>query len=86
MVGVELPWVQVTDTKGDKMTRTSQIVEDVATHYNHLLTEHKKLHDEIEHSQYWAPDADLRQLKQRKLKLKDELEMLKVKLSTFTNQ
>ena len=86
MVGVEQPWVQVTDTKGDKMTRTSQIVEDVATHYNHLLTEHKKLHDEIEHSQYWAPDADLRQLKQRKLKLKDELEMLKVKLSTFTNQ
>lgn len=86
MVGVVLRWDQVTDTKGDKMTRTSQIVEDVATHYNHLLTEHKKLHDEIEHSQYWAPDADLRQLKQRKLKLKDELEMLKVKLSTFTNQ
>ena len=86
MVGVEQPWVQVTDTKGDKMTRTSQIVEDVATHYNHLLTEHKKLHDEIEHSQYWAPDADLRHLKQRKLKLKDELEMLKVKLSTFTSQ
>ena len=84
MVGVELPWVQVTDTKGDKMTRTSQIVEDVATHYNHLLTEHKKLHDEIEHSQYWAPDAKLRQLKQRKLKLKDELEMLKVKLKTVT--
>ena len=84
MVGVELPWVQVTDTKGDKMTRTSQIVEDVATHYNHLLTEHKKLHDEIEHSQYWAPDADLRQLKQRKLKLKDELEKLKVKLKTVT--
>ena len=86
MVGVVLRWDQVTDTKGDKMTRTSQIVEDVATHYNHLLTEHRKLHDEIEHSQYWAPDADLKHLKQRKLKLKDELEMLKVKLSTFTNQ
>jgi uncharacterized protein YdcH (DUF465 family) len=68
------------------MTRTSQIVEDVANHYNHLLTEHKKLHDEIEHSQYWAPDADLKHLKQRKLKLKDELEMLKVKLKLYTDQ
>ena len=86
MVGVELPWVQVTDTKGDKMTRTSQIVDDVANHYNHLLTEHRKLHDEIEHSQYWAPDADLKHLKQRKLKVKDELEMLKVKLKTYTKK
>lgn len=66
------------------MTRTTQIVEDVAIHYNHLLTEHRKLHDEIEHSQYWAPDADLRQLKQRKLKLKDEIQNLQVNLKTFT--
>ena len=68
------------------MTRTSQIVEDVANHYNHLLAEHKKLHDEIEHCQYYAPDADLKHLKQRKLKLKDELEMLKVKLKLYTDQ
>ena len=68
------------------MTRTSQIVEDVANHYNHLLAEHKKLHDEIEHCQYYAPDSDLKHLKQRKLKLKDELEMLKVKLKLFSEQ
>lgn len=68
------------------MTRTSQIVDDVANHYNHLLIEHRKLHDEIEHSQYWAPDADLKHLKQRKLKVKDELEMLKVKLKTYTKK
>ena len=68
------------------MTRTSKIVEDVANYYNHLLTQHKKLHDEIEHCQYWAPAADLKHLKQRKLKLKDELEMLKTKLKTFTDQ
>lgn len=81
----ELPWVQETDTKGDKMTRTSRIVDDVQTHYNHLTTEHRKLHDEIEQSEYWAPDADLKHLKQRKLKIKDELEMLKTKLKTYTN-
>jgi uncharacterized protein YdcH (DUF465 family) len=68
------------------MTRTSQIVEDVANYYNHLLTQHKKLHDEIEHCQYYAPDSDLKHLKQRKLKLKDELEMLKTKLKIFTDQ
>jgi len=68
------------------MTRTSQIVEDVTNHYNHLLTTHKKLHDEIEHCQYWAPSADLKQLKQKKLKIKDELEMLKTKLKIFTDQ
>ena len=67
------------------MTRTSQIVEDVQTHYNHLTTEHRKIHDKIEHCQYWAPDADLKHLKQRKLKIKDELEMLKTKLKTYTN-
>ena len=67
------------------MTRTSRIVDDVQPHYNHLTTEHRKLHDEIEHSQYWAPDADLKHLKQRKLKIKDELEMLKTKLKTYTN-
>ncbi len=68
------------------MTRTSQILQDVTHHYNHLVHEHRKLHDEIEHSQYYAPDADLKHLKQRKLKLKDELEMLKVRLKTFTEQ
>ena len=55
------------------MTRTSQIVEDVATHYNHLLTEHRKLHDEIEHSQYWAPDSDLKHLKLNDLNLQMSL-------------
>ena len=84
MVGVELPWVQVTDTKGDKMTRTDKIVEDVNNHYNNLVCEHKKLHDEIEQCQFYAPDDDLKQLKMRKLKLKDEIQNLQANLKTFT--
>ena len=68
------------------MTRTSKIVEDVANHYNHLLVQHKKLHDEIEHCQYWAPAADLTNLKKQKLKLKDEIEQLKTSLQTFATQ
>jgi len=68
------------------ISTTSRIISDVANHYNHLLVEHRKLHDEIEHCQYWAPDGDLKHLKQRKLKLKDKLEALKVKLKTFTEK
>lgn len=68
------------------MTRTTQLVDNLKNHHDHLLAEHRKLHDEIEHCQYWAPDSDLKHLKQRKLKIKDELEMLKVKLrTTFTD-
>jgi len=68
------------------MTRTSQIVEDVANHYNHLLAKHKKLHDEIEHCQYYTPDAELTVLKKKKLHLKDEIETIKQNLLTLVQQ
>ena len=59
---------------------TSVILEDVANHYNNLVNQHQKLHTEIEHCQYYAPDADLKKLKVQKLRLKDEIQLLKNKL------
>ena len=66
------------------MNRTDAILEDVTNHYNNLVHEHKKLHIEIEQCQYYAPDADLKNLKIKKLRLKDELERLKTNLVSFT--
>ena len=59
---------------------TAVILEDVTNHYNHLVDEHKKIHEEIEHNQYYAPDALLTNLKKKKLKLKDEIHLLRTKL------
>ena len=58
---------------------TAVILEDVTNHYNHLVDEHKKIHEEIEHNQYYAPDALLTNLKKKKLKLKDEIHLLRTK-------
>ena len=59
---------------------TSVILEDVTNHYNNLIDQHKKIHQEIEHNQYYAPDALLTNLKKKKLKLKDEIQLLRTKL------
>ena len=59
---------------------TSVILEDVTNHYNSLVDQHKKIHQEIEHNQYYAPDALLTNLKKKKLKLKDEIQLLRTKL------
>jgi len=64
---------------------TSAILTDVANHYNQLVDEHQKLHTEIEHCQYYAPDADLKILKKKKLRLKDEIEQLKIHLTNLTS-
>jgi uncharacterized protein YdcH (DUF465 family) len=66
------------------MNRTDAILEDVTNHYNSLVHEHEKLHQEIEQCQYYAPDVELKNLKIKKLRLKDELERLKTNLETFT--
>ena len=63
---------------------TSAILTDVANHYNQLVDEHQKLHTEIEHCQYYAPDDDLKTLKKKKLQLKDEIEQLKIHLNNLT--
>ena len=63
---------------------TSAILTDVANHYNQLVDEHHKLHTEIEHCQYYAPDDDLKTLKKKKLRLKDEIEQLKINLTNLT--
>ena len=63
---------------------TSAILTDVTNHYNELVNEHHKLHTEIEHCQYYAPDGDLKTLKKRKLRLKDEIEHLKIHLTNLT--
>ena len=66
------------------MNRTDAILEDVANHYNNLVHEHQKLHQEIEHCQYYASHADLKNLKVKKLRLKDQIEKLKTNLASFT--
>ena len=63
---------------------TGTILTDVTNHYNQLVNEHHKLHTEIEHCQYYAPDADLKTLKKKKLRLKDEIEQLKNHLNNLT--
>ena len=63
---------------------SSAILTDVANHYNQLVDEHQKLHTEIEHCQYYAPDDDLKTLKKKKLRLKDEIEQLKNHLNNLT--
>jgi uncharacterized protein YdcH (DUF465 family) len=63
---------------------TSVILTDVTNHYNQLVDEHHKLHTEIEHCQYYAPDDDLKTLKKKKLRLKDEIEQLKIHLKNLT--
>ena len=63
---------------------TSAILTDVTNHYNQLVDEHHKLHTEIEHCQYYAPDDDLKTLKKKKLRLKDEIELLKIQLTNLT--
>ena len=63
---------------------TSTILTDVTNHYNQLVDEHHKLHTEIEHCQYYAPDDDLKTLKKKKLRLKDEIEQLKINLTNLT--
>jgi uncharacterized protein YdcH (DUF465 family) len=62
---------------------TSVILTDVSNHYNRLVDEHQKLHKEIEHCQYYAPDADLKKLKIKKLRLKDEILRLKSNLENI---
>ena len=66
------------------MNRTDAILDDVTNHNNHLVQEHHKLHQEIEHCQYYAPHADLKNLKVKKLRLKDEIEKLRNSLVSFT--
>ena len=65
------------------MNRTDAILEDVANHYNNLVHEHQKLHQEIEHCQYYAPHAALKNLKVKKLRLKDEIQRLKNNLTSY---
>ena len=65
------------------MNRTDAILEDVANHYNNLVHEPQKLHQEIEHCQYYAPHADLKNLKVKKLRLKDEIQRLKNNLTSY---
>jgi hypothetical protein len=66
--------------------KTNSIIEDVTNHMNQLVNEHHKIHDEIEHNQYYAPDALLTNLKKKKLKLKDEIEVLRNKLQIISGQ
>jgi len=63
---------------------TSAILTDVTNHYNQLVDEHHKLHTEIEHCQYYAPDDDLKTLQKKKLRLNDEIEQLKNQLTNLT--
>ena len=62
------------------LAKTNSIIEDATNHMNQLVNEHHKIHDEIEHNQYYAPDALLTNLKKKKLKLKDEIQLLRTKL------
>ena len=65
------------------MEETGKIIEDAANQLNDLVDRHKKLHTEIEHCQYYAPDAELSNMKKQKLRLKDEIALLKRSLENL---
>ena len=65
------------------MNTTGKIIEDAANQLNDLVDKHKKLHTEIEYCQYYAPDAELTSLKKQKLRLKDEIELLRTSLQSL---
>jgi len=62
------------------------IREDVTNHYNNLVHAHERLHKEIEQCQHDVPDTDLKHLKIKKLRLKDELQRLKTNLVSFGHE
>ena len=66
--------------------KTNSIIEDATNHMNQLVNEHHKIHEEIEHNQYYAPDALLTNLKKKKLKIKDEIEVLRNNLQIISRQ
>ena len=68
------------------MSTTGKIIEDAANHLNHLVDKHKRLHTEIEHCQYYAPDAELTTMKKQKLRLKDEIDLLRRGLENLVTQ
>jgi len=68
------------------MSTTGKIIEDATNQLNRLVDKHKKLHTEIEHCQYYAPDAELTDLKKQKLRLKDEIEHLRTSLQNLATQ
>ena len=86
-VAVEQLLDRGTATKGETMhDTTAHILTDVTNHMNNLAAEHQKLHTEIEHNQYWAPDSELAGLKKKKLRLKDEIQYIKDNLITLSKQ
>ena len=66
--------------------KTNSIIEDATNHMNQLVNEHHKIHEEIEHNQYYAPDALWTNLKKKKLKIKDEIEVLRNNLQIISRQ
>lgn len=66
---------------------TSQIISDVANHYNNLVVNHRKLDREIQtaHDQYQS-DQRIKSLKLNKLHLKQQIEEIKSNLETIISQ
>ena len=66
---------------------TSQIISDVATHYNNLIVNHRKLDREItEAYDKYLPDQHIKSLKLNKLHLKQQIEDIKTNLQTIIEQ
>ena len=68
-------------------SQTSQIISDVATYYNNLVVNHRKLDREIKsaHDKY-LPDQHIKSLKLNKLHLKQQIEDIKQNLQTIIEQ
>ena len=68
-------------------SQTSQIISDVANHYNNLIVNHRKLDREIKtaHDQYQS-DQIIKSLKLNKLHLKQQIEEIKSNLQTIIEQ
>jgi len=66
------------------MTKTDKIVEDVTFHFNHLTAQHKTLHQLIERAPSWMPDEHLTNMKQKKLRIKDQMENFRHTLENIT--
>ena len=68
------------------MTITNKILEDVTNHMNHLIIQHEKLHKSIDEASNTLTDAQITEMKKKKLKAKDELERMRSVLASFVAQ
>ena len=91
MAGVELLWARVTITEEENMQvqedlpqqfgvdlKGRQLIQDLKKYWDAITARHRKLDNEIKDLQTrYANDMQIKQLKIQKLRIKEEIEIMK---------